>query len=67
MARHKAVDGFFAASHNKDRDRHAVMSEIIAEQKWTWYLLKNNTLDPSADDFKQRGVVTSFLGANMQK
>ncbi|WP_415898166.1 hypothetical protein [Neptuniibacter sp. QD57_21] len=43
------------------------MSEIIAEQKWTWYLLKDNTLDPSADNFKQKGIVTSFLGANMQK
>lgn len=67
MVRHNTAEGFFAASHNLDRDRYAVMSEIIAEQKWTWYLLKNNTLDPSADDFKQRGVVTSFLGANMQK
>ncbi|WP_415891532.1 substrate-binding periplasmic protein [Neptuniibacter sp. PT8_73] len=67
MVRHNTAEGFFAASHNHDRDRYAVMSEIIAEQKWTWYLLKNNTLDPSIDDFKQKSVVTSFLGANMQK
>ncbi|WP_415903551.1 hypothetical protein ACMXYR_07615 [Neptuniibacter sp. QD29_5] len=43
------------------------MTEIIAEQKWTWYLLKNNPLDSTADNFKQKGIVTSFLGANMQK
>lgn len=67
MVRHNTAEGFFAASHNLDRDRYAVMSEIIAEQKWTWYLLKKNLLDPTSNSFKQSGVVTSFLGANMQK
>ncbi|SOB59765.1 conserved exported protein of unknown function [Pseudodesulfovibrio profundus] len=61
------ADGFFAASKNEYRERHGVMSEIIADQKWTWYMLKSNPLDPSNDDFKENARVTSFIGANMLK
>lgn len=61
------ADGFFAASKNEYRERHGVMSEIIADQKWTWFMLKSNPLDPTDDDFKQNASVTSFIGANMLK
>ena len=57
--------GFFAASRNYMRDRYAELSEIIAEQKWTWYLLADSPFDPKSDSFKTEATVTSFLGANM--
>ncbi len=66
VERNKA-EGFFAASHNPQRDEYAVLSEIIAEQKWTWYMLSERLIDPTSDTFKQNYVVSSFLGANMQK
>lgn len=58
--------GFFAASKNDYRDSYAVMSEIIADQKWTWYLLSETAGNPNSDDFRTGRVVSSFLGANMQ-
>lgn len=61
------VDGFFAASQNAKRDEKGVMSAIVAEQTWTWYLLKDNPLDPNSADFKRLASVGSFHGANMLK
>lgn len=66
MVRNNTADGFFAASHNNERDKFAVMSEFIAEQKWTWFLLKENAIDPQSEQFKHSHIVSSFLGANMQ-
>lgn len=66
MVKSHASDGFFAASHSAERDEYAVMSNIIAEQQWTWYLAANNTANPNDNTFKQNAIVTSFLGANMQ-
>lgn len=59
------ADGFFAASNNAERDKRGVMSATIAEQTWTWYLLKDNPLDPGLPNFKKKARVTSFVGANM--
>ncbi len=67
MVEKNEAEGFFAASHNPQRDEYAVISEIIAEQKWTWYMLTERIADPTSDTFKQNYIVSSFLGANMQK
>lgn len=61
------ADGFFAGSQNAERDKDGVMSAIIAEQKWNWYLLKDSPLDPTTENFKETARVASFHGANMQK
>lgn len=60
------ADGFFAASRNAQRDVYAVMSDIIADQNWTWYLLSGTEGDPNSDAFRTSRTVSSFLGANMQ-
>lgn len=67
MARQGDTDGFFAASRNAERDANGVMSAIIAEQKWNWYILKSNPMSPFDQDFKKRAKVSSFQGANMLK
>ena len=59
------VDGFFAASQNSVRDSFAVMSVTIAEQKWQWFILKNNRLAPHQPDFKANATVAGFIGSNM--
>jgi polar amino acid transport system substrate-binding protein len=61
------VDGFFAASQNSLRDEIAVKTAIIADQKWNWYLLKDNPLSPENTTFKQKATVGGFVGANMLK
>lgn len=58
------ADGFFAASQKNSRDKFAVMSTIIAEQKWQWYLLADNPLQPNQVDFKDKAIVAGFRGAN---
>lgn len=60
------ADGFFAASRNAQRDVYAVMSDIIADQNWTWYLLAGTPGNPNEDVFRTSRTVSSFLGANMQ-
>lgn len=60
------ADGFFAASKNPTRDDYATMSEIIAEQNWTWFQRKDNYSSPTGETFRTDKVVSSFLGANMQ-
>lgn len=67
MASIGEVDGFFAASKSEKRDAEGVMSAVIAEQKWNWYLPINSLMDPENPDFKNRARVTSFIGANMLK
>ncbi len=57
--------GFFAASKSNERDEYATFSEIIAEQEWTWYLLKANKLDPKQDSFKEGAKVAAMIGSNM--
>lgn len=57
--------GFFSASKNKTRDQYATISEIIAEQKWNWYLLKESSLNPTNDSFRKEASVGGMLGSNM--
>lgn len=65
MVKNNDADGFFAASKSDSREQFAQMSVIIASQKWQWYLLKENELNPDSLDFKSKAVVASFIGANM--
>lgn len=59
------ADGFFAASQKDSRDEFAEISKPIADQKWQWYLLKENPLDPQDESFRRKATVAGFLGANM--
>ena len=61
------ADGFFAGSKNDERERYAVRSTEIADQKWQWYLLRGSHWDVTSSDFHSNAKVSSFLGANMQK
>ncbi|PKF63008.1 hypothetical protein CW745_06165 [Psychromonas sp. psych-6C06] len=65
LAEGDAVDGFFAGSQNSYRDAYAKKSDIIAEQKWKWYWLKNNPQNPQ--DMSQLARIGSFRGSNMSK
>ncbi len=67
MANDEKVDGYFAASQSEERDRNGVRSSVVAEQRWNWYMLRNNTLDPSGADFKENATVAAFRGSNMLK
>jgi len=67
MVKNDQADGFFAASQKSTRDEFAVMSSIIAEQKWTWYLLLENSLNPVESNFKKKAIVGGFIGSNMLK
>lgn len=57
--------GFFSASRNQIRDQYATISESIAEQKWTWFVLKGSSFNPMQDSFKQEANVAAMLGSNM--
>lgn len=59
------ADGFFAGSQKASRDQFAVMSAVIADQKWNWYLLSNSKFDPEHSDFKYDARVGGFIGSNM--
>ena len=61
------ADGFFAASQNFERDQKARMSDVIAEQNWTWYVHRNSGLRPDSPEFKATAHVSSFNGANMHQ
>lgn len=65
LVEHGKADGFFAASQKDSRDEYAVMSAEIADQKWNWYLLKDNPLNPLEKTFKKNATVGGFQGANM--
>lgn len=59
------ADGFFAASRNDEREERGVLSAVIADQKWNWYLLQESPLDPLAPGFRDTARVAAFQGANM--
>lgn len=65
MVQHGDADGYFAGSKNAERESYAVMSAIIADQKWVWYQLKDNALNPKEASFKEKATVGSYIGANM--
>lgn len=65
MVQNGEADGFFAASRRAKRDEFAVMSDMVADQKWNWFLLKENPLSPDDPRFKETATVGGFIGANM--
>jgi polar amino acid transport system substrate-binding protein len=65
MVRNNEADGFFAASHNKERDGYAKLSSTIADQEWQWFILKETSHNPSEADFKTKATFGGFRGANM--
>ncbi len=65
MAKTDSVDGFFAGSLNDERKDLYVPSAVLAPQNWTWYLLRDSSLNPDSPHFKERAKVGSFIGANM--
>jgi len=67
LAKNGAVDGFFAASMNDERKALYEASTTLAPQTWAWFMLKDAPLDPQSPEFKQEALVSSFIGANMQK
>ena len=67
MVNEGKADGFFAASQSEERDQNGVQSALIAEQRWNWYMLRENPKDPRTDDFKEKANVASFRGTNMLK
>ncbi len=67
MVEQGLANGFFAASQNDFRDEIAVKTKKIADQKWNWYMLKDNPLSPQDQSFKELASVGGFIGANMLK
>ncbi|THB72116.1 MAG: hypothetical protein D6B28_06070 [Gammaproteobacteria bacterium] len=60
------ADAFFSASPNKERSEYATISDKVADQKWNWYLLKENLLNPEKPQFKTLAKTTALLGSNTQ-
>lgn len=65
MVELELADGFFTASQNEERDKYATISEVVAEQHWNWYLLKESPLNLSDASFKKEAKVAAMLGSNM--
>ncbi|WNJ97696.1 transporter substrate-binding domain-containing protein [Vibrio ruber] len=66
MVQAGAAQGFFLASKNSKRDAYATFSEAIFPQKWNWYLLRNNPLNPNDESFKENACILVRFGSNMQ-
>lgn len=60
------ADAFFSASPNEERSKYATISEKVADQKWNWYLLKENLLDPKDPNFKVVAKAGALIGSNTQ-
>lgn len=61
------VDGFFPATLKPERLVWAGATDVIADQKWVWYMLAGSTLDPTAQDFKAQAKVAAHFGSNRLK
>lgn len=60
------AQAFFSASPNKQRSEYATISDKVADQKWNWYLLKENPLNPEKPEFKKLAKTSALLGSNTQ-
>lgn len=67
LAEKGTVDGFFPATLKPERLVWAEASEVIAEQKWIWYLRADSKLDPNAPEFKATAKVGAHFGSNRLK
>lgn len=67
MAQRGDVDGFFPATIKPERLVWAVPSQVIASQKWVWYLPASSKLDPLSPEFKATAKVGAHFGSNRLK
>ena len=67
LAEQGGVDGFFPATLKPERLVWAGVSDVIADQKWVWYMLPASKLDPAAPDFKANAKVGAHFGSNRLK
>lgn len=56
-------NGFFLASRNDVRDKYAVLSDPVLEQKWSWFSL-SDAIDLNQSMFKQQVEVAALFGSN---
>ena len=67
LAERGEVDGFFPATIKPERLVWAQASDVIADQKWIWYLRSDSKLDPMSSDFKATAKVGAHFGSNRLK
>ncbi len=67
LAERGDVDGFFPATLKPERLAWAEASEVIADQKWVWYLAADSKLDPTSAEFKTKAKVGAHFGSNRLK
>jgi polar amino acid transport system substrate-binding protein len=67
MAERGEVDGFFPATLRAERLVWAQATDVIADQKWVWYLPAGSKLDPLSAEFKATAKVGAHLGSNRLK
>ncbi|MCV2357562.1 transporter substrate-binding domain-containing protein [Paucibacter sp. TC2R-5] len=67
MAERGEVDGFFPATLRPERLVWAQATDVIADQKWVWYLPAASKLDPLSAEFKATARVGAHLGSNRLK
>lgn len=67
MVERGRFQGFFAASQSAERDSIAVLTDVIAEQNWSWFLRADANADPKTEKFKREATVSSRFGANMHE
>jgi len=60
------ADGFFSASKNEARDKFAIFSEPIADQRWQWYFKKNSKIKPQQEGFENSAVIGALNGSLMK-
>ncbi|MBN3493792.1 transporter substrate-binding domain-containing protein [Vibrio neptunius] len=62
---HDKSDGFFMASKNAERDKHAVFSKPILVNKWVWVTMKGANIDVKKASSSIR--TASLLNTNTEK
>ena len=67
LAERGDVDGFFPATIKPERLVWAQATDVIADQKWIWYLPATSKLDPLSADFKATAKVGAHFGSNRLK
>jgi ABC-type amino acid transport substrate-binding protein len=58
------IDGFFLATKNNERSRHAIFSKPIEYNNWAWFTLHNSLNTPNNDDFKYRSIIGTIGKTN---
>lgn len=61
------ADGFFLASENHQRNQIAIFSTPLMENKWSWFLAADNSIDPSSASFRKEAKVASLRGSNTSR